>query len=196
MALRKPSTRIYLALLHAFVIGLLCTPADVLAQTEPPQAVAVHDGARDFDWEIGAWNTHVRVRAPLDENAAWTEFRGASIVHAFADERANLVDLDVANGERRIEGVSLRLYNPQTRQWSLNFASMRDGVLNAPIYGGFENGRGVFYGQDTVDGRVVLVRFVISDISGNSARFVQSFSADGGQTWVDNWIATDTRRRR
>jgi hypothetical protein len=76
----------------------------------------------------------------------------------------------------------------------LNFASMRDGLLTAPVYGGFISGRGVFYGQDTVDGRVALVRFVISDVTANSARFVQSYSADGGQTWIDNWIATDTRR--
>jgi hypothetical protein len=156
-------------------------------------AAAQRDGARDFDWEIGAWDTHVRVRAPLSEEGAWTEFQGTSIVHAFADGRANLVDLNVANGERRIEGVSLRLFNPQTQQWSLNFASMRDGQLTPPVYGGFENGRGVFYGQDGVDGRIVLVRFVISDVSTNAARFVQSYSSDGGVSWIDNWIATDTR---
>ncbi|QGZ96790.1 hypothetical protein [Terricaulis silvestris] len=182
MALRNPSARILFVLL---VFGWLC----VLT----PHAVAQSDGARDFDWEIGAWNTHVRVRAPLSEDGAWTEFRGASIVHAFADGRANLVDLNVVNGDRRIEGVSLRLFNPQTQQWSLNFASMRDGQLTSPVYGGFENGRGVFYGQDSVDGRVVLVRFVISDVSANTARFVQSYSADGGVSWIDNWIATDTR---
>lgn len=180
---RKLNTRVLCLLL---LVGWLCATTQVQAQTA--------DGARDFDWEIGAWDTLVRVRAPLSQDAAWSEFHGASIVHAFADGRANLVDLNVANGERRIEGVSLRLYNPQTQQWSLNFASMRDGVLTPPVYGGFEQGRGVFYGQDAVEGRVVLVRFVIFDITATSARFVQSFSADGGQTWIDNWIATDTRR--
>jgi hypothetical protein len=182
MALRNPSTRVLFALLVFGWLSMLTS-----------QAAAQHDGARDFDWEIGAWDTHVRVRAPLSEEGAWTEFRGTSIVHAFAEGRANLVDLNVANGERRIEGVSLRLFNPQTQQWSLNFASMRDGQLTAPVYGGFDDGRGVFYGQDTVGGRVVLVRFVISDASANAARFVQSYSADGGVSWIDNWIAVDTR---
>ena len=64
----------------------------------------------------------------------------------------------------------------------------------APVYGGFTEGRSEFYGQDTVDGRVVMVRFIISDITANSARFVQSWSADSGRSWIDNWIATDTRR--
>jgi hypothetical protein len=194
MPLRKHTARILAAIL--VVAAALCWPAAAAAQTQPSQPATGRDGARDFDWEIGGWDTVVRVRAPLSEDAAWTEFRGASIVHSFSDGRANLVDLDVANGARRIQGVSLRLYNPQTGQWSLNFASMRDGVMTAPVHGAFENGRGVFYGQETVDGRVVLVRFVISDITSTSARFVQSYSADGGQTWVDNWIATDTRRRR
>lgn len=180
MALRSTVFHLFAAL--AFIVS--CAPA-----------VAQEGGARDFDWEIGVWDSVVRVRAPLSEDAAWTEFRGTSMVHAFADGRANLVDLDVAAGERKIEGVSLRLYNPQTGQWNINFASMRDGQLTSPVYGGFENGRGVFYGQEAVDGRMALVRFVISDITATSARFVQSYSADGGRTWIDNWIATDTRRR-
>jgi hypothetical protein len=184
MALRNPSARIVFALLVIGWLSALATPA-----------AAQRDGAGDFDWEIGAWETVVRVRAPLDANAVWTEFRGTSVIEGMQEGRANYVDLDVASGERRIEGISLRLYNPQTRQWSLNFVSMRDGVLTAPVYGDFENGRGVFYGQDSLDGRVVLVRFVISDITQNSARFVQSYSADGGVTWMDNWIATDTRGR-
>ena len=193
MPLHKHRAHLLSALL---IIAPTCWPAVATGQTSPPQAASTRDGARDFDWEIGSWDTVVRVRAPLSEEAAWTEFRGTSIVLAFADGRSNLVDLDVANGERRIEGVSLRLYNPQSAQWSLNFASMRDGALTPPVHGAFADDRGVFYGQDTVDGRVVLVRFVISDITATSARFVQSYSADGGQTWIDNWIATDTRQRR
>jgi hypothetical protein len=169
-------------------VTLLGAPL-AMAQTPP------HDGSRDFDWEIGDWQTQVRVRAPLSTAESWAEFRGVSIVHPLSQSRANTVDLNVASGERRIEGVSLRLFNPQTQQWSINFASMRDGALTAPLYGGFAAGRGVFYGQDNIDGRVVLVRFVISDITRNSARFEQAYSADGGQTWIVNWIAVDTRTR-
>lgn len=186
MAPRTRIARMLVLVTAVLVLGL--APAVASAQ-------AASDGARDFDWEIGAWDTLVRVRAPFSTAEDWVEFRGSSIVHAFADGRANLVDLDVTHAQRRIEGVSLRLYNPATGQWNINFASMRDGTLTAPLYGRFENGRGVFYGQDTHDGRAVLVRFVISDVTANAARFVQSYSADGGQTWIDNWIAVDTRRR-
>jgi hypothetical protein len=100
----------------------------------------------------------------------------------------------VADGPAgHFEGLSLRLYNPQSRQWSLNFASSHDGTLTQPTIGGFKNGRGEFYDQETFNGRAIFVRFVISDITPNSCRFEQAFSDDGGKTWEVNWIATDTR---
>jgi hypothetical protein len=167
-------------------------------QEQAPASVSQpRDGAHDFDWEIGAWTTSLRYLAnPLSaEPDRWIEYQGTSIVRAVMDGQANLVELDVAGAAGRISGLSLRLYNPQTRQWSLNFASMRSGQLTAPTYGGFDaTGRGLFYGQDTVDGRVILVRFVVTPQGRDTVRFVQSFSADAGATWEDNWIATDRRR--
>jgi hypothetical protein len=109
------------------------------------------------------------------------------------DGRANLVELKVAGPAGRIEGLSLRLYNPQSHQWSLNFANINDGNLTPPTIGEFRDGRGDFYNQDTLNGRSILVRFLISDITANSCRFEQSFSPDGGKTWEVNWIAVDTR---
>ena len=109
--------------------------------------------------------------------------------------RANLVELSVESAGGRIEGLSLRLYNPETRQWTLNFAGAASGVLTPPVTGAFDaDGRGMFYGVDTVRGRTVLVRFVISEVTANSARFEQAFSDDGGATWESNWLAVDTRR--
>ena len=61
------------------------------------------------------------------------------------------------------------------------------------MIGEFKNGRGAFYDQETLDGRAIYVRFVISDITPDSCRFEQAFSDDGGKTWEVNWIATDTR---
>jgi len=89
--------------------------------------------------------------------------------------------------------LSLRLYNPQSGQWSLNFASSSAGTLSQPTIGGFQNGRGEFYDQEPFNGRAVLVRFVIRELGPDSCRFEQSFSEDGGKTWELNWIATDTR---
>jgi hypothetical protein len=153
------------------------------------------DGSHDFDWEIGSWTTQLRyLPEPLVGSTRWVEYRGASEVRAVLGGRANLVELSVKGVSGQIEGVSLRLYNPKARQWTLNFAGLGNGLLTPPVSGAFDKqGRGTFYGIDTVNDRSVLVRFLILDVTPNSARFEQAFSADGGATWETNWIATDTR---
>lgn len=183
--------------------GLICATlagGPTAARTEPHQAVAPsaaqRDGSHDFDWEIGRWTTELRyMPEPLTGSKRWLEYRGTSDVRSVLGGRANLVELSVAGPAGRIEGASLRLYNPQSRQWTLNFANIRNGQLTAPVHGAFDaSGRGLFYGVDTVDGRAVLVRFVISNVTPNSARFEQAYSADAGATWEINWIAVDTRQ--
>jgi hypothetical protein len=181
------------ALAFAVVSGI---PSAGAAQTAPGQ-VSVRDGQRDFDWEIGTWATKVKVRRnPLSGAAPdWAEYEGTSVIKPLLGGRSNFVELSVAGPRGKIEGGSLRLYNPKAGQWSLNYASIGGGVLTAPVFGSFDGrGRGLFYGQDTLDGRMILVRFVITQVSPREARFEQAYSVDGGQTWEDNWIAVDTRR--
>lgn len=183
--------------------SLLCAPLTPAPAAAPPEplpptifAPSPRDGSHDFDWEIGRWTTVLRyLPEPLTGSTKWLDYRGTSDVRAVLGGRANLVELSVAGADGKIEGASLRLYNPQARQWTLNFANIRSGQLTAPVYGEFDaKGRGLFYGQDMLDGRAVLVRFVISDVTPNFARFEQAYSADAGATWEVNWIAVDTKR--
>jgi hypothetical protein len=152
------------------------------------------DGSRDFDFEIGTWKTHVkRLVRPLTGSTTWVEMDGVSTVRKVWGGRANLLELEADGPDGHFTGLSLRLYTPETRQWSLNFASARDGTLGTPAVGQFRNGRGEFYNRETLDGRDILVRFVIFDITPDFCRFEQAFSVDDGKTWEVNWIATDTR---
>lgn len=158
------------------------------------QAPADRDGSRDFDFEIGVWTTHLRrLTNPLSGSSTWVEYDGTSVVRKIWNGRANLVELSVEGPSGRIEALSLRLYNPESRQWSLHFSNSRTGVLSPPAIGEFKDGRGEFYSQETLNGRAILVKFVISDITADSCRFEQSFSDDGGKSWEANWIAVDTR---
>jgi hypothetical protein len=166
----------------------LQTQASAASQTS-------RDGSHDFDFEIGEWSTHVkRLQRPLSGSTTWVEYTGTTIVHGVLGRRANLAELSIEGPAGRIEGAALRLYNHETRQWSINYFSAAEGTLTAPLSGEFRDGRGVFYGQDTFAGRVVLVRFVILKESDARYRFEQSYSADGGEHWELNWVATDTRR--
>jgi hypothetical protein len=183
--------RTYLPLfILIFGLLLISVPAQQKTQTD----AAKRDGQRDFDFEIGSWKTHLkRCLRPLTGSNEWVEYDGTSIVSKVWNGDANLVELDVTGPAGRIEGASLRLYNPDARQWSLNFASKRGGVMTPPVTGEFKNDRGEFFGADTLNGRAIFVRFVITCGSKDACHFEQAFSDDGGKTWEVNWIADDTR---
>jgi hypothetical protein len=162
--------------------------------TNLQQARADRPGQHDFDFEIGNWKTHIsRLQHPLTGSTTWVEYNGTSVVRKIWDGRANMVELEVDGPTGHIEGLSLRLYDPQSHQWSINFANSSGGTLGVPTIGEFKNGRGEFFDQEPFNGRTILVRNVWSDIASNSCRFEQAFSDDGGKTWEVNWIATDTR---
>ena len=172
-----------------FQLGML------IAALLPSAALAdARDGQHDFDFEIGTWKTHLsRLQHPLSGSKTWLDYDGTTVVRKVWDGRANMVELEVDGSAGHIEALSLRLYNPQAHQWSLNFSNAAAGTMATPTIGEFSDGRGEFYDQETLGDRAILVRFVISDIRADSARFEQSFSADGGKNWEVNWIATDTR---
>lgn len=185
------------------VVGLVVIlhPFQGLARQKPPApststppAPAERDGQHDFDFEIGTWKTQLtRLQRPLTGSNTWVKYEGTTVVRKVWDGRANLVELVADGPAGHFEGLSLRLYNPQSRQWSLNFAGGNSGAMSLPVIGAFKDGRGEFYGQETFNGRAIFVRFVISDITHDSCRFEQAFSDDGGKTWEVNWIALDTR---
>ena len=199
MGIAMRSMRRFPSLIVAAGLAAMSMVTPATGQQPLSTTTGLRDGQRDFDWEVGTWETQVRVlRNPLSgATPDWAEFRGTSVVRPILDGRANSVELSVRGDKGLIEGVALRLYNPQTRQWNINYASIRGGTLTAPIFGGFDGkGRGEFYGQEMIDGRAIQVRFVITSVSTREARFEQSYSADGGKSWETNWIAIDTRRTK
>jgi hypothetical protein len=178
---------------------LLCTliipwlPHTTAGQSPAP-APARRDGQHDFDFEIGTWKTHLRrLVRPLTGSTTWVEYDGTTVIRPIWNGRANLVELDVTGPAGHIEAASWRLYNPESHQWSLNFANSAGGTVSQPTIGEFTNGRGEFYDQESLNGRAIFVRFVISRLTPTSCHFEQAFSDDGGKTWEVNWIATDTR---
>jgi hypothetical protein len=163
------------------------------AATAPPSA-GQSSGQRDFDFNFGTWKTHVsRLVQPLAGATQWVDYDGNSVVSKVWNGRASLFELDVNGPAGHIEGVGLRLYNPQSHQWSLNWANGRDGVMTQPMIGEFKDRRGEFFDQETFNGRSILARNGFSDITPTRARFEQAFSDDGGKTWETNWKMTFTR---
>ena len=157
----------------------------------------LRDGAHDFDFLIGDWKAHVR-RLPdrLVGSTTWVEYHGISNHKKILNTNANFEEFEVDNPEKHlhIKGQTLRLYNPDSHQWSIYTLDLDKGALNLPpVVGQFTGNRGEFYDQEQYKGRSILVRYVWLNISPKSARMEQSFSPDGGKTWETNWICELTR---
>jgi hypothetical protein len=182
-----------LLLIGSLVAGAPAAPA-AEAPAAAPKAGAAHDGRHDFDFEFGEWKMQLSRRVkPLSGSNEWVRYEGTSVVHKVWNGAANLGEIELDGPKGHIEGLSLRVWNPEAKQWNVHFANSASGVVGDAMVGGFEDGRGEFYDQETYDGRAVFVRFVFSDITKNAFRFEQAFSQDGGRTWEPNWIATFTR---
>jgi hypothetical protein len=197
----------YQATLRAESMGIRCGGRAILftvcliplfftAATTAQAPAQSRDGQHDFDFEIGKWKTQLkRLTHPLTGSSTWVEYEGTSTVTPVWGGRANLVELEANGPAGHIEALSLRLYNSESHQWSLNFANSSGGSLSQPTIGEFKNGVGEFYDQETLNGRAIFVRFVIKQINPNLCEFEQAFSADGGKKWEINWIATDNRTK-
>jgi hypothetical protein len=152
------------------------------------------DGQHDFDFEIGSWKIHLsRLEDRLAGSTTWVQFDGTSVTRGVWNGRANLEEFETDSSQGHIEGLTLRLYNPQAHQWSIYWANSKNGTLDQPMIGEFKDGRGEFFDQEPWKGRAVFVRFIWSKTTTKSPHFEQSSSDDGGKTWEVNWITDQTR---
>jgi hypothetical protein len=175
------------------VVSLLCLQSSGVWA----QSAQQHDGAHDFDFLIGDWKAHVgRLPERLVGSNAWIEYDGISRHKKILDSNASFEEFEVDNPERHfhLKAQTLRLYNPDSHQWSIYLVDVDKGTLGLPpVVGQFTGRRGEFYDQEEYKSRAILVPYVWSDISPKLARMEQSFSPDGGKSWEENWICELSR---
>jgi len=170
----------------------LVLPASLCLAAAP---VAGHDGSHDFDFDFGTWQTHSsRLMHPLSGAHDWVDMDGITVVSRVWGGRANLAEYRAAGAAGVVELLALRVYDPASRQWRVDFATPGVGILGTvPGVGAFHNGRVDFYDQESIGGRAVLVRFSLWGVTHQEARSERAFSADGGRTWEVNWKTRYTR---
>ena len=183
-----------LGLAGAMSLMLLAPGAGVAADTAQSSATAQRDGAHDFDFNIGTWHTHIRrILDPLAGKGDALELDGTVTVWG---GRAQLEEIEADGPNGHWEGLTLFLYNPAAHQWSQTFVDSKMGELNPSAIGSFSNGRGELIAQDAFKGRAVLVRGVWSDIKPESHQYEESYSNDGGTTWVRSSIVNLTKLKQ
>jgi hypothetical protein len=89
--------------------------------------------------------------------------------------------------------LTLRFFNPRTRLWSIHWADDHRFVLDPPVIGRFDQGKGEFLGDDLFNGKPIRVVFHWQVANQDAALWDQAFSADGGRTWETNWRMELTR---
>jgi len=173
-------------------LSIVASSAGTAAETSTPPAP--RDGSHDFDFAHGRWKVRLRkLKAPLRGSTEWVEMSGGSVCRPFWNGAGNLDEFEADGPTGHVEAITVRMYSPSARQWSLSWATRKGASFGVPTVGEFRSGRGEFYDQEVYEGRTILVRYVWSEITRTSAHFEQAFSDDGGKTWEVNWITDQTR---
>jgi hypothetical protein len=158
------------------------------------QAVRDETGVRDFDFWMGRWTVHNRrLKHRLAGSHEWEEFEATSIAWPILEGLGN-EDQFETDFDGGFTGMSFRFFDPATNRWAIYWAdTRRPGALDSPVFGRFYGDVGIFEGEDTFEGRPILVRFTWYGARSDSPRWEQAFSDDGGETWETNWIMEFTR---
>jgi hypothetical protein len=152
----------------------------------------------DFDFLIGKWKMHNRhLNKRLENCKEWTEFDSSDENTKILDDTADMDTYSTTEfpGQegKLFQGLTLRLFNPKTRLWSLYWVASNTGVLDPPVVGSFENGVGHFFCKDTFKGKPIIVMFRWDARNKDHPVWGQAFSPDGGKTWEWNFFNVSER---
>jgi hypothetical protein len=188
MVMKKRPNRVWSVrriLVSSLLVGCLFS-INALAQAAADAPAAARDGSHDFDFDLGVWRTDIVRRVhPLSGSDETVHMTGKVTVSKLWNGRAQVEEIN-ADGPKgsHWDGMTVFLYDPENRQWSMNFAGASVGKMTPPTIGSLEDGRIQFIGTDTFDGRAVMIRAVWSDFTPTSHTYQESVSGDGGRTWV------------
>jgi len=148
-----------------------------------------NDGRNDFDFLLGTWKVHHRrLVERLKGSTDWEEFDGDTVDRKTLNGLGNLDENVIHRKAGPVHAISLRLFDPESKEWSIYWSTDLTGTLDVPMIGSFKDGGGEFYSQEVFEGRHIYSRFIWSKITEKSAQWEQAFSEDGGKTWETNWI--------
>jgi len=149
---------------------------------------AATSSKHDFDFFEGKWKLRNRkLKSRLNGCTEWIEFDSTQEMYRVLNGLGNIDNfLATFNGEP-FEGMTVRLFNPSTKLWSIYWADSNQGKLDPPVQGSFENNVGHFITKDIFNGREILVVFRWDARDKDNPVWSQAFSADRGKHWEWNW---------
>ncbi|GAA0619903.1 hypothetical protein HPO96_25365 [Kribbella sandramycini] len=141
----------------------------------------------DFDFLQGDFD--VRHRQLVD--GEWISFEGTTSATTYFDGAISIDEMRFP--ARGTYGLSVRLFNPATAEWTIWWVSSSTMQLGAPVRGRWSaDGSSCRMVGEELPG--VLCSYEWSSITASTAHWEQAYSHDGGTTWETNWIMDFTRR--
>ena len=143
---------------------------------------------KDFDFFIGKWRIKNRkLRSRLSNCDEWIEFEATQTNYKALIGLANMDHFYATLNGKAFEGMTLRLFNPKTKLWSIYRADSNNGTLDRPVVGSFDKNIGHFYCRDSFNGQDIIMLFQWDKTDKDNPVWSQAYSTDEGQTWEWNW---------
>jgi hypothetical protein len=149
-----------------------------------------NSNSSDYSFLIGKHKVHHRkLKERFNNCEEWIDIEGSKTTELLLTGISNIEKHYLSDSNQKpMEAFALRLFNPETKLWSLYWADSNSGVLDSPLLGSFENNIGLFFGKDIFDGKDILVQFQYDRTDADNPVWGQAFSNDNGKTWEWNWF--------
>jgi hypothetical protein len=147
-----------------------------------------NSSSHDFDFYEGKWKLrNKKLKTRLDNCTEWVEFESTQEMHKVLNGIGNIDNYLATFDGVPFEGMSVRLFNPKTKLWSIYWADSSEGILQPAVVGSFENSIGHFFAHDIFNNQKIIVVFCWDVRDRENPIWSQAFSNDTGKTWEWNW---------
>ena len=149
----------------------------------------------DFDFLQGRFKDHHKsLKSRLGNSKEWIESDGTMDNQTILTGIGNVEQhYMITTDGNHVHGFALRLFDPQTRLWSIYWANSQSGSLDIPVVGSFDGDKGYFFANDHFDGQEVLLQFEWDITNPSQPVWKQGVSVDQGETREWNWYMYFTK---
>lgn len=148
----------------------------------------------DFDFFQGKFKLRNKKRKFIfNQCDEWDEFESTQEMYKVLQGLGNIDNFLATRNGKVFEGMTVRLFNPKTRLWSLYWADSNNAKFDPPVVGSFDNNIGYFFTKDLINDNEVIVVFRWDSTDTNNPIWSQAFSKDNGQNWEWNWYMYMTK---
>lgn len=148
----------------------------------------------DFDFYQGKWRLRNRkLKTKLNNCKEWLEFESTQEMYKVLNGIGNIDNYLATFEGVPFEGMTVRLFNPKTKLWSLYWADSNEGKFDPPVVGSFDNNVAHFFTKDIFEGKKILVVFRWDARDMDNPVWSQAFSDDNGKAWEWNWFMYFTK---